>query len=68
MNTSELKQSAIRFAKLTPEEIGAAYQGFALRLAPIVAGVYVAGHVSGEYIRKQAARFPYFLRKLGFNA
>lgn len=39
------------------EEIGAALQGFALRLAPIVAATYAAGYVTGQAFFRLKARY-----------
>lgn len=43
----------------TDQEIGAALQGFALRLAPIVAGVYTAGYITGQTYHQLLRRFLY---------
>lgn len=48
MNLESLK----RIARLTPDEIGAALQGFALRLAPVVAATYAGIEVAREAIKR----------------
>lgn len=39
------------------EEIGRALQGFALRLAPVVAATYAAGYVTGEAFNRFREQF-----------
>lgn len=39
------------------EEVGRRLQGFALRLAPIVAATYTAGYVTGEAFNRFRGRF-----------
>lgn len=52
----------------TNDQIGAALQNFALRLAPIVAATYTAGYVTGEFVHQTSAKLPRLLRFLGVAA
>jgi hypothetical protein len=68
INLTPLRDAIRDFARLSPEEIGALYQGFALRrLAPLVAGTYAAGYITGKFIHDLNDRLPRILRFLGVN-